>query len=71
MLPILLMVLLALSYSFFAVQNTQPVTIRLGELILTDVPLYLVVLGSLAVGVGMGWILWDGQAAGIVPNYLP
>ncbi len=55
---IILSVLFGLGIGYFATQNTLPVTIHMGELILEEVPLYLVVLGSLLLGLFIAWTFY-------------
>lgn len=58
MLSILLMVVFGIAFGFFATQNTTPVTIQVGELLMADVPLYLVAGGSLLAGLLIAWIFY-------------
>jgi uncharacterized integral membrane protein len=55
---IFLSVIFGLGIGYFATQNTSPVTIHMGELILENVPLYLVVLGSLLLGLFLAWTFY-------------
>lgn len=58
MAAIFLSVIFGLGIGYFATQNTAPVAIQMGELILEDVPLYLVVLGSLLLGLFIAWTFY-------------
>jgi len=61
MLALVIAVLFGLVISYFATQNTAPVTIRFAEYALQDIPLYLVVVGSLLIGLFIAWILYLAQ----------
>lgn len=43
--------------AFFAVQNTESVTIRMADYVFPGVPLYIVALTALLIGVGIAWII--------------
>ena len=58
MLVLLIAVIFGLAIGYFATQNTTPVTIQVGYYVLQDVPLYLVIVGSLLVGLFIAWILY-------------
>jgi uncharacterized integral membrane protein len=62
MLALVIAVMFGLAIGYFATQNTIPVTIRLAEYALEEIPLYLVVVGSLLVGLFVAWILYIAQA---------
>ncbi|HEV8342060.1 MAG TPA: lipopolysaccharide assembly protein LapA domain-containing protein [Candidatus Binatia bacterium] len=62
MLVLLIAVIFGLAVSYFATQNTTPVTIRVAEYALEDVPLYLVAIGSLLVGLFIAWILYFAKS---------
>jgi uncharacterized integral membrane protein len=62
MLVLLVAVLFGLGIGYFATENTIPVTLRLAEYALEDVPLYLVVMGSLLVGLFIAWILFIARS---------
>ena len=51
-------VIFGIAIGYFATQNTVPVTLRIGEYVFADIPLYLVIVGSLVVGVLLSWILY-------------
>lgn len=53
---IIIVIVLSLIFAFFATQNTSGVTLRIGATMLVNLPLYLVVLGSLLVGFLISWI---------------
>ena len=48
--------------AYFGMQNISPVTIRLNEYVWDDVPLYLVIVGSLLVGLFIAWILYFARS---------
>lgn len=50
MITLILALGLGLIFTFFATQNTTGVTIALGNLLWTGIPLYVVVLGTLLIG---------------------
>jgi uncharacterized integral membrane protein len=58
MLSILFSALLGLAIGYFALQNATPVNIQLGELVLSDVPLYLIAVGSLILGIFIASIFY-------------
>lgn len=62
MLVLLIAVISGLTIGYFATQNTTPVTIRLNDYVWEDIPLYLVMLGSLLVGLFMAWILYFARS---------
>lgn len=62
MLALLVAVIFGVAIGYFATQNTMPVTIRLAEYAIEEVPLYLVVLGSLLAGLLIAWILYIARA---------
>ncbi|HKA32567.1 MAG TPA: lipopolysaccharide assembly protein LapA domain-containing protein [Candidatus Binatia bacterium] len=62
MLALLIAVVFGAAVGYFATQNTIPVTIRLAEYAIEEVPLYLVVIGSLLIGLFIGWILFLARA---------
>ena len=52
MLVLLVAVISGIAIAYFGMQNISPVTIRLNEYVWNDVPLYLVIVGSV-----VGWTL--------------
>jgi uncharacterized integral membrane protein len=62
MLVLIIGVIFGLAISYFATQNTTPVTIRIAEYTWEEVPLYLVIVGSLFVGLFISWILYLARA---------
>jgi uncharacterized integral membrane protein len=58
MLSILFSAILGLAIGYFALQNATPVTIQLGELAFSDVPLYLIAVGSLILGIFIASIFY-------------
>jgi uncharacterized integral membrane protein len=57
MLALFVAVIAGAAIAYFGMQNISPVTIRLNEYFWDDVPLYLVIVGSLFIGLFMAWIL--------------
>ena len=58
MLVLIVAVIFGVAFGYFATQNTTPITIRVTDYALEEVPLYLVILGSLFVGLFVAWILY-------------
>jgi len=54
MLVLLVAVISGVAIAYFGMQNISPVTIWLNDYVWNDVPLYLVIVGSLFVGLFMG-----------------
>lgn len=57
MLTLVLTVIFGLIFAYFATQNTEGVTMRFAEYNSAIIPLYLVVLGSLLVGLLLAWLI--------------
>jgi uncharacterized integral membrane protein len=51
-----------LAIGYFATQNTTPVTIQVAQYAFKEVPLYLVIVGSLFVGLFIAWILYFARS---------
>lgn len=51
-------VIFGIAIGYFATQNTVPVTLRVGDYAFADIPLHLIILGSLVTGVFVSWILY-------------
>ena len=62
MLVLLVAVISGAAIAYFGMQNVSPVTIRLNEYVWDDVPLYLVIVGSLFVGLFVAWILYFARS---------
>ena len=62
MLVLLVAVISGIAIAYFGMQNVDPVTIRLNEYVWNDVPLYLVIVGSLLVGLVMAGILYFAKS---------
>jgi len=62
MLVLLVAVISGAAIAYFGMQNISPVTIRLNEYVWDDVPLYLVIVGSLFVGLFIAWILYFSRS---------
>jgi uncharacterized integral membrane protein len=58
MLALLIAVIFGLAVGYFATQNITPVTIRVSEYAIEEVPLYVVIVGSMLVGLLIAWILY-------------
>lgn len=57
MLVLIVTVIFGLGIAYFATQNTTTITIKLAGYTLTDLPLYVMVVGSLLVGLLFAWII--------------
>jgi uncharacterized integral membrane protein len=62
MFALLVIVISGVGIAYFGMQNITPVTIRLNEFVWNDVPLYLVIVGSLFVGLFIAWILYFARS---------
>ena len=62
MLVLLVGVIFGIAIGYFATENTTPVTIRIAEYVFEEVPLYLVIMGSLFVGLFISWILYFARS---------
>ena len=62
MFALLVMVISGVAIAYFGMQNISPVTIRINEFVWDDVPLYLVIVGSLFVGLFIAWILYFARS---------
>lgn len=54
---LLFAILLGLLMAFFATQNTQAVSLSIANATFRGVPLYVIVLGSLLLGIFLSWLL--------------
>jgi len=70
MFMISLAIIFGLFFTVFATQNTQTVNLVFGELTVPQIPLYIVILGSLLLGVIISWIfnLFDNISAFFILN---
>ncbi len=50
MFTLILGIVFGLLFAYFATQNTAGVTLRIADITLTNIPLYLIALGSLLIG---------------------
>jgi len=57
MLSLIVMLALGLLLGVFAIQNNNPVTVYYGGYTLSNLPLYVVMIGSMLIGVALSWIL--------------
>jgi uncharacterized integral membrane protein len=62
MLVLLVGIIFGLAIGYFATQNTTPVTIQVAEYAFKEVPLYVVIVGSLFVGLFIAWILYFARS---------
>jgi uncharacterized integral membrane protein len=58
MVSLLLTVIFGLGIGYFATQNTAPVALRIGDFIWSEVPLYMVAVGSLLAGLLVALIFY-------------
>ncbi len=62
---LILVTIFGLGFAFFATQNTGAVNISFGNSGLFSIPIYLVVLGSLLIGLVLSWVIntidWIGS----------
>jgi hypothetical protein len=57
MLVLLLVIAFGIVFAFFSSQNTQVVTLRLNEYVISNIPVYLIATGSLLLGIFVAWII--------------
>lgn len=57
MFGIIVIIILALGYGYFATQNTQAVILQFGEYTVSPLPLYIIIGISLLVGLLFSWIV--------------
>ena len=57
MFTLILLVILALGFSYFATENTQLQTITLAGYTLTPVPIYILIGVTLLLGLSLSWII--------------
>lgn len=57
MLAVFLLIAFSLGVAYFATQNTGLVHILLGSYLLRDIPLYVIVIGSILLGVFISWLI--------------
>jgi uncharacterized integral membrane protein len=62
MLALFIAVVFGLAVGYFATQNITPVTIRLAEYAIEEVPLYVVIVGSMLIGLLIAWILYIARS---------
>ena len=62
MFALLVMVISGVGIAYFGMQNITPVSIRFNEFVWNDVPLYLVIVGSLFAGLFIVWILYFARS---------
>src|SRR3989344_4059786 len=54
---LILVVITALGFAYLATQNTAVTNLQAGNFVWTNVPLYLIALGSLLFGLLLSWII--------------
>jgi uncharacterized integral membrane protein len=57
MLSLIVILMFGLAIAYFAIQNTLGVTMVLANNVVSNVPLYLIVIGSVLAGVILSWII--------------
>lgn len=57
MLALILLILFSLGMAFLATQNTGTVDIRMGSYLLPRIPVYMIVFGSMLLGIFVSWLL--------------
>jgi uncharacterized integral membrane protein len=62
MFALLVVVIFGAGIAYFGMQNISPVTIRFNDFVWDDVPLYLVIVGSLFGGLFIAWILYFARS---------
>jgi len=58
MLALVVAVIFGLGIGYFATQNITPITIQFADYVVEKVPLYVVILGSLLVGLFIAYLLY-------------
>src|SRR5262245_1086024 len=58
MLALVIAAIFGLGIGYFATQNITPITIQFADYVVEEVPLYVVILGSLLVGLFMAYLLY-------------
>jgi len=58
MLILLTTVVLGIAFALFAVQNTAPASLRFGEYIIENIPIYLIVLIPLLLGLTVSYFIY-------------
>lgn len=64
MLTLFTLLILGLGIAYFAIQNTQGVTLTLANYSLTNIPLYTIAIASMLLGIVLSWILSLPDAVG-------
>lgn len=57
MLNILLILALGAVFTYIAQDNLTPVTLQIGKYILSDIPLFYVIIGSLGIGLSLSYVM--------------
>lgn len=68
MISLVFALFIALIFSYFALQNTQPVTLRFQEYVITNIPVYIALITSMVFGVVVSLLfsLADSISNGII-----
>lgn len=56
MFALLITVILGFGFAYFATQNVDGVTVRVGQTLFEQIPLYAVILGSFFLGMLLAWV---------------
>ena len=57
MIGLILTLVIAVALSYFALQNTQPVTVRLQGYVFDGIPLFLVAMASMVIGIAVSFAI--------------
>lgn len=57
MLGLIVLVIFGLGMAYFATQNTMPTIVYIANYRLANIPMYLIVIGSLLLGMFISWIV--------------
>lgn len=57
MLSLLILIIFGLGVAYFATQNTGTVHMQVANYLIADVPLYVIVIGSMLLGIFVSWLI--------------
>lgn len=57
MISLIILIVTGAGFAYFATQNTARVSINLFHYVITDIPIYVVVLAALLIGIFICWII--------------
>jgi cell shape-determining protein MreC len=57
MFSVILLVIIAIAFGFFSTQNSIPIPVTFGDLVVSDVPLYIVLGVTLLIGLLFSWVI--------------